>query len=154
MADARQDELARAVLATSSDAIIAADRNGTIWFWNPGAERIFGFRAEEAVGRSLDLIIPEPLRLRHWKGYREVMDRGGSRYGEGDLLAVPGLRADGQRISVEFTIVPLKDAQGRVAGMAAITRDATKRFEGVRALKRRVAQAAQVRGAHDDAFSR
>ena len=97
--------LAQAVLASSGDAIIATDRDGVIRFWNPGAERIFDYRENEAIGQSLDLIIPERLRARHWSGYRQFMETGRSRYGDGDLLAVPGVRKDGVRISLEFTIV-------------------------------------------------
>jgi PAS domain S-box-containing protein len=130
-----------ALLRTRSHAIVVTDRDGKIQFWNPGAERIFGFSAAEALGRSLDIIIPEPLRARHWQGYDEVMKTGASRYGEGDLLAVPGLRKDGGRISLEFTIVPLAGADGRIEGIAAIMRDVTKRFEEMRALKKQLAAA-------------
>ena len=63
------DRLPQAILATESDAILVADRGGFICFWNPGVVRIFGYKVEEAVGRSLDLIIPESLRARHWSGY-------------------------------------------------------------------------------------
>src|ERR1700745_3805958 len=111
--------LARSILATRSDAIIATDRDGVILFWNPGAARIFQHAETEAVGRSLDLIIPERLRARHWSGYRQFIATGRSRYGEGDLLAVPGVRKDGTRLSREFTIVPLTDGDGRIAGVAA-----------------------------------
>ena len=112
-----------------------------IRFWNPGAERIFGYSASEAEGQSLDLIVPERQRARHWAGYREVMSSGQSRYGQGDLLAVPSLRKDDTRISMEFTIIPLTDAHSRMEGMAAIMRDVTKRFEEVRALRQRLAAA-------------
>ena len=139
-----QQDLAQLVLTTASDAIIAADREGRIRFWNPGAERIFGYSAEEAVGQSLDLVVPERQRARHWKGYQEVMRSGESRYDHGDLLAVPSLRKDGTRISVEFTIIPLKDPEGHMDGMAAIMRDVTKRFEEVRALKQRLAAATRT----------
>src|SRR5215471_14495668 len=98
------DVLARSILGTSSDAMIATDREGVIRFWNPGAERIFQYTAAEATGQTLDIIIPERLRARHWSGYRHVIETGESRYGEGDLLAVPGVRKDGSRISLEFTI--------------------------------------------------
>jgi PAS domain S-box-containing protein len=138
------DMLARALLGTSSDAIIAADRDGVVRFWNPGAERIFGYTSEDAVGQSLDIIIPERLRKRHWDGYQQVMQGGESRYGHGDILAVPGIRKDGAGISVEFTIVPLTDEAGRLNGVAAIMRDVTKRFEEVRALKRKLADAAKT----------
>ena len=133
--------LGEALLDSGSDAIIATDREGLITFWNPGAERIFGFTAREAVGRSLDLIIPENLRARHWSGFRHTMETGTSRYGHGDLLSVPGLTKDGRRISVEFTIVLLRSETQAVAGTVAVMRDVTKRFEELRELKRRLAQA-------------
>jgi PAS domain S-box-containing protein len=133
------DFLASAVLSTRSDAIIAADTDGIIRFWNPGAERIFGHSAADAVGRSLDLIIPERLRQRHWDGYRHTMKTGGRRYGEGDMLAVPALHKNGTTLSIEFTIMPVKDESGRAIGMGAIIRDVTKRFDEMRELKRKLA---------------
>jgi PAS domain S-box-containing protein len=138
------DMLARALLGTSSDAIIAADKDGIVRLWNPGAERIFGYTSEDAIGQSLDIIIPERLRKRHWDGYQQVMQGGESRYGHGDILAVPSIRKDGAGISVEFTIVPLTDEAGLLNGVAAIMRDVTKRFEEVRALKRKLADAAKT----------
>jgi PAS domain S-box-containing protein len=131
--------IAQAVLLTRSDAIIAADRDGIIRFWNPGAERIFGHVSGEAIGRSLDLIIPERLRQRHWDGFRHTMETGHSRYGEGDLLSVPALRKDGTTISVEFTIVLLKTESVVVCGIVAIMRDVTQRFEEMRHLRRKLA---------------
>jgi PAS domain S-box-containing protein len=136
--------LATAILSTASDAIVAADKDGIIFFWNPGAERIFGYASGDAVGRSLDIIIPERLRARHWEGYRHVMAGGESRYGHGDLLAVPAIRKDGAGLSVEFTIVPLRDEAGALTGLAAIMRDVTRRFEETRELKRRLAAAEKV----------
>jgi PAS domain S-box-containing protein len=108
--------VADAILAESADAIGATDRGGVIEIWNTGAERIFGYTAEEATGPSLDLIIPERLRSRHWQGHRQVIETGESRYGHGDLLSMPSMRKDGEKISVEFTIVPLKDEAGRMSG--------------------------------------
>jgi PAS domain S-box-containing protein len=128
-----------ALLQTSLDAIVVSDAEGRIVFWNPGA-RIFGFDAVEAVGQSLDLIIPEKLRARHWQGYRHVMATGHSRYGKGDLLSVPALTKDGRRISIEFTIVMLRDERGTVAGMVSIMRDSTVRFEEMKSLRRRIAE--------------
>jgi PAS domain S-box-containing protein len=132
--------LARAILASAADAIIATDRDGVITVWNPGAERIFGYRAAEAVGQTLDIIIPERLRQAHWRGFAKVMETGQSRYGDGDLLSVPGLRRDGQRVSLEFTIVPVRDTDGGITGMAAVLRDVTARFEETKALRRRLAE--------------
>ena len=133
------DALARAVLSTKSDALIAADKKGVITFWNPGATRIFGFSEVEAIGQSLDIIIPERLRQRHWDGYDKTMATGESRYGESDLLAVPAVRKDGTALSIEFTIMMLRDAGGGIIGIAALLRDVTRRFEEVRALKRQLA---------------
>jgi PAS domain S-box-containing protein len=132
--------IAQAVLRARSDAIIAADRDGVICFWNPGAERMFGHVSGEAIGRSLDLIIPERLRQRHWDGFRQTMETGRSRYGEGDLLSVPALRKDGTTISVEFTIVLLKSEPVGVRGIVAIMRDVTQRFEEMRQLRRKLAE--------------
>lgn len=138
------DQVGAALLASPSDAIVATDREGRIVFWNPGAERIFGFAAQEAVGQSLDLIVPENLRARHWDGFRRVMQTGESRYGHGDLLSVPAMTREGRRISVEFTIVMLRNHEG-ISGTVAVMRDVTKRFEEVRELKRRLADASQSR---------
>jgi PAS domain S-box-containing protein len=132
--------IAKSLLQTRSDAIIAADRDGIIRFWNPGAERIFGHAAADAIGHSLDLIIPERLRGRHWQGYGGTVATGKSRYGEGDLLSVPALRKDGATISIEFTIVPLRDTSSAITAIVAVIRDVTKRFEEVRQLKRRLAE--------------
>ncbi len=138
---AQLDRLGRAVLEAAPDAVVLSDSEGVIRFWNAGAERLFGFAAAEALGRPLDIIVPEPQRARHWAGFRRVMETGESRYGAGDVLAVPGLRKDGTRVSLEFTIVPLRDPAGRMEGMAAILRDVTRRFEELRALRRQVAAA-------------
>ncbi len=140
--------VAEAILSAAADAVVATDRDGIIRVWNPGAERIFGHRAHEALGRSLDLIIPDRLRPRHWEGFHRVMATGESHYGAGDLLSVPGLHKDGQRISLEFTIVPLKDAQGRMQGLAAVMRDVTSRFEEIRGLKKKLADAAALPSPH------
>ena len=127
------------ILNTTSDAILATDREGVIRFWNRGAARIFGFTAEQAIGASLDLVIPERLRKRHWDGYERVMATGETRYGAGDVLAVPAIAKGGRQISVEFTIILFQDSEQRVSGMAAILRDVTARFEELRQLKRELA---------------
>lgn len=132
-----QEDFAARLLAGLPDAVVYADAQGAIRHWNDGARRIFGFTAQEAMGQSLDLIIPESLRARHWSGFAHTMQTGQSRYGAGDLLSVPALRKDGTRISVEFTIVPFRDASG-MQGIAAVMRDVTARFEELRALRRQV----------------
>jgi PAS domain S-box-containing protein len=132
-------EFATTLLDSMSDAVVYADAAGHIQFWNGGAEQMFGHTAAEAIGQSLDLIIPEPLRRRHWEGYEKTMRTGETRYGAGDLLAVPAIRKDGTRISVEFTIVPFRDSAGTMIGIAAIMRDVTKRFEEMKELRKRAA---------------
>jgi PAS domain S-box-containing protein len=129
----------RDLVTGTVDAIIYADSEGVIRFWNGGAVRIFGFAENEAVGQSLDLIIPESLRERHWQGFDRTMRTGESRYGTGDILAVPALRKDGKRISVEFTILPFRGDDGKIVGITAILRDVTARFEQMRALQRELA---------------
>jgi PAS domain S-box-containing protein len=129
------DRFYRRLVRDTPDAIIYADADGVIGFWNSAAERIFGFSAAEAIGKPLDIIIPEHLRKRHWSGFRETVRSGKSRYGAGDVLAVPALRKDGARISVEFTIMPFHDKTGRTLGMAATLRDVTKRFEEIKTLR-------------------
>lgn len=121
------------------DAVIVSDREGTVEYWNAGAERIFGYKAEDAVGSSLDLIVPDRLQERHWKGFREAVDRGTSRYGPDDLLAVPARTADGRRISIEFTVALLYD-DDRVTHVAALLRDVTERREQEIELRRRLAE--------------
>jgi PAS domain S-box-containing protein len=131
----RDDSFAETILESMPDAVIYCDAQGIIQYWNKGAERIFGFDASEATGQSLDMIVPEKLRHRHWEGYEKTMRTGETRYGGGDLLAVPAIRKDGTRISTEFTIVPFRDESGRMIGIAAIMRDITKRFEEMKALR-------------------
>ena len=121
------------------DAVVYADAAGIIRLWNQAATRIFGFTAEEAIGQTLDLIIPERLRQQHWEGYRRVMEGGVSRYGVGELLSVPATAKDGSRLSIEFTVLPIRDAGGTMRGIAAFLRDATARFEEARALRRELA---------------
>ncbi|MGD9801995.1 MAG: PAS domain-containing protein [Hyphomicrobiaceae bacterium] len=131
-----QDEIASQIVAEAPDAILYCDRDGVIRMWNDACVRIFGHAAEEANGHSLDIIIPENLRDRHWRGFAETMRTGVTRYGAGDLLSVPALRKDGSRISVEFSIIPFKDSAGSITGMAAIMRDVTARFEEMKALRK------------------
>lgn len=134
------DRIGQAILTSASDAIIATDRSGIIRFWNPGAERIFRCPAADALGQSLDIIIPENLRGRHWQGWKHSISTGQSQYGAGMLLSVPAQTADGRSISIEFTILMMKDDEGAVDGVIAIVRDATLRFEEMRILRHQLAE--------------
>jgi PAS domain S-box-containing protein len=127
------------LVQAAGDAIIAADTDGKIRLWNPAAERIFGFTAEDALGHSLDLIIPERLRTRHWEGYRRVMRTGQTRYGA-EVLRVPALDKDGRALSIAFTVALLHTGDGGIQAIAAIIRDETARWEEERALRRRLTE--------------
>ena len=134
------DAVLAALVRDLADAVVLADRDGTIVFWNGAAERLFGWDADQAVGRSLDLIIPERQRPRHWEGYERVMATGTSRYGT-ELLRVPSLHADGERRSIAFTVTLLKDAGGAVTGIAAVIRDETDRWAEEQRLRSELAAA-------------
>jgi len=121
----------------ASDAIVISDKEGIICFWNRGAELMFGHSVAEAVGKSLDLIIPENLRSRHWDGYHRVMATGETKYKTG-LLSSPGIRKDGSRISLEFSMVLLHDEAGNMQGCASIMRDVTERWKKEKELKERL----------------
>jgi PAS domain S-box-containing protein len=127
------------LVQAAGDAIIAADTDGKILLWNPAAERIFGFTAKDALGHSLDLIIPERLRHRHWEGYQRVMRTGQSRYGT-EVLRVPALHKDGRALSIAFTVALLHAGDGGIQAIAAIVRDETARWEEERALGRRLTE--------------
>lgn len=127
------------IVSLAPDAILYADREGVIQLWNKGAERIFGVSAEQAIGQSLDLIIPEKLRERHWDGYHKTMETGETRYGT-ELLAVPAMHADGSRLSTEFSIVMLTGDDGKPLGVAAIMRDVSERHQKEKQLRERLAE--------------
>jgi len=127
-----------ALVEAAGDAIIVADSEGRIVLWNPAAERLFGFTAAEALGSSLNLIIPERFRARHWTGYQTVMQTGQTRYGT-EILRVPALHKDGRRLSIAFTVALLHAPDGRLGGIAAIVRDETARWQEEQTLRRRLA---------------
>jgi PAS domain S-box-containing protein len=131
------EAICRQIVEKSHDAILFANREGIIDLWNSGAEEIFGYKKEEAIGKSLDLIVPEKLRQRHWDGYHKVMETGESRYGK-ELLKVPAIRKDGTSISVEFTIMLVRNLRNEIMGTAAIIRDVTERWKQEKELKQKI----------------
>jgi PAS domain S-box-containing protein len=139
MATYDREWLCQRIVEDAPDVIIFADREGVIRLWNAGAQAVFGYQPEEALGKTLDLIVPERLRERHWEGFRRVMATGVTRYGREELLAVPAVGKDGGRISVEFSIVMLRDAAGEPLGIAAILRDVTQRWQEQQQLRKRLA---------------
>ena len=133
-----RDMLCRQIVETAGDVIIFADRDGIIRLWNRAAEGIFGYTEAEAVGQSLDLIVPERQRELHWKGYARVMLDGVTKYGS-ETLSVPAVTKDGERISIEFTINLLRDGDGKVLGPVAILRDVTAKWIREKELRQRLA---------------
>ena len=119
------------------DAIVVADADEKIVLWNPAATRIFGYSEQEALGQTLDLIVPERQRQKHNEGYGRSMETGATRYGT-SLLKVPAKHKDGRILSIAFTVGMLFDASGKASGVVAIIRDETTRFAEERALKKRI----------------
>ena len=132
------DKLLQQVLDEAPDAVIVSDKDGMIRYWNKGAELIFGHTADGVVGQSLDLIVPENLRARHWEGYYRVMATGETKYKTGPLSS-PGTRKDGSRVSLEFSMVLLRDESGAMQGVASIMRDVIERWKREKELKERLA---------------
>lgn len=127
----------KALVQSAGDGIVAAGTDGSILLWNRAAERIFGYSEQEALGHSLDLIIPERLRARHWEGYKRVMQTGETRYGT-EVLRVPAVHKDGRRLSIAFTVTLLSSPRQGVQAIVAIIRDETSRWEEERALRQRL----------------
>ena len=131
-------DVAARILDGSPDAVLVCDRTGTERYWNWAVERVFGFGETEAVGASMDLIIPDRLRARHWAGWDAAMKNGTTRYGEGQLLAVPALHKDGRQISIEFSIQLLKGVDHAVEWVVAFIRDVTERYDREKQLRARL----------------
>jgi PAS domain S-box-containing protein len=131
--------LAQAVVTEAAEAIVVTDPDGIIRLWNHAAERLFGHPAAEAVGQSLDLIIPDKLRDRHWQGYRQTMLTGYTRYAD-KLLSVPATHRDGHRLSIEFSVALLRDEADEIVAISAIMREVTDRREAEKALRAKLAE--------------
>ena len=126
-----------ALVSAIGDAVVVCDAKGAITLWNPAAERLFGFTQAEALGASLDIIIPDRLRKRHWDGYHKTMETGITRYGH-DVLQVPAIDKQGRTLSIAFTVAMLFTPDNKVAAIISIIRDDTRRFEKDRALRKKV----------------
>lgn len=128
-----------ALISAVGDAVMVCDARGAITLWNPACERLFGHTEAEALGKSMDLIIPERLRKRHWEGYDKTMATGITKYGH-DVLRVPAVDKHGNALSIAFTVAMLHTSDGKVSAIASIIRDETSRFNDERAWKKRVAE--------------
>ena len=121
------------------DAVIAADPAGAITLWNAAAERMFGHTEAEAMGKSLDLIVPQRQQQRHWDGYHKTMETGQTRYGN-DTLKVPAVHKDGHTLSIAFTVALLHSPDGKVSAIVAVIREETSRFAEERNLRKRLTE--------------
>ena len=131
--------LFQAIVEQAPDPIIFADRDGAIRVWNRGAETVFGYAADEILGKSLDVIIPERLRGAHWEGFRRAVDSGQTKY-ENRVLTTRSVHKNGSKLYVDLSFALLKDEAGAVIGAMALGRDGTARYLSERALRARVAE--------------
>lgn len=127
------------LVAGAGDAIMVCDAQGAVTLWNQAAERIFGFTEAEALGQSLDMIIPQRQRHRHWEGYHKTMETAVTKYGA-DVLRVPAVHKDGHTLSIAFTVSMLFSADQKVTGIVAIVRDEGARFAELRDLRKRLVE--------------
>ena len=127
------------LVAAVGDAVMVCDADGAVLLWNPACERMFGYSAAEVMGKSMDLIIPERLRKRHWDGYHQTMATGVTKYGT-DVLRVPAVDKHGRSMSIAFTVAMLYAPDGKVSAIASVIRDETSRFNDDRALRKRLAE--------------
>ena len=138
--DNNADATAAAILASMQEAVIYADLNGVIQHWNRGAEAVFGFKSDEVIGKSVDIIIPEKLRAAHWAGFNKAVAHG-------DILSAPGaritrgLKKDGEQLYVEMSFAMVRNQGGEMIGSIAVARDATARYLAERAARQQAAAA-------------
>lgn len=129
----------QALVAAVGDAVMVCDASGAVVLWNAACERMFGYTQAEALGRSMDMIIPERLRKRHWDGYHKTMETGVTRYGH-DVLRVPAVDKQGRNMSIAFTVAMLYGPDGKVCAIASVVRDETSRFAEERELRKRLSE--------------
>jgi PAS domain S-box-containing protein len=127
------------LVGSIGDAVIASDPSGAIVLWNPAAERMFGHTEAEALGKSLDIIIPQRQQQRHWDGYHKTMETGITKYGN-DVLRVPAVHKDGHTLSIAFTVAMLHTPDGKISAIVAVVRDESARFAEDRALRKRLTE--------------
>jgi PAS domain S-box-containing protein len=134
------------IVTVAPIGIVFANRDGIIELWNPAAAAVFGYKSEEAVGQSLDLIIPKDLREAHWRGYRAAMTRGQTKY-SGQMLATRSRHKDGRKIYVELAFGIIKSDSEQVLGALALARDVTQRYTEEKSIRERMIELEhQLRG--------
>ncbi|MGE0059976.1 MAG: PAS domain-containing protein [Dehalococcoidia bacterium] len=127
MTESTTPDIARLILDQAPDAIIFAGIDGTVQEWNAAAEQIFGHSCDEAMGQSLDLIIPERFRESHWTAFDAAIAAGKTRL-NGKALPTRSMRKDGTTIYVELSFGVVLDSEGTAIGALAIARDITEKF--------------------------
>lgn len=123
-----------AIVAQMAEAVVCADRQGLIQRWNAAAEQMFGFSAAEAIGQSLDLMIPEPLRAAHWRGFHATMNSNTLRL-NGRPTLTRGLHQSGRKLYIEMSFAMVRDEAHQVIGSVAVARDVTERVEREKAAR-------------------
>ncbi len=101
-------------------AAIVADRDGVILEWNRAAETIFGYTAAEAIGQSIEIVVPEEERADHWRGYRRVFASNRINYSPDHILDIEGVRRDGSRVALDAMLQPLRDDSGQIVAITAL----------------------------------
>lgn len=139
MSIVQQVDFFEAIVEQVADGIIFADRRGTIRRWNAGAEAIFGYAADEVVGQSLNVIIPERLRSAHWTAFDRAVETGQTRYGR-QAMTTRSVHKNGSKLYVDLSFALVKDNAGEVLGSVAMARDITRRYLEENVLRRRVAE--------------
>ncbi len=135
------DTIAGDIFTSMQEALVFADLEGVIRAWNGGAEILFGFGADEAIGQSVDLIVPEKMRRAHWDGFNKAVAHG-------DILSARGaritraLQKNGEALYVEMSFAMVYDAAGVMTGSVAVARDATARYLADRAARQTASTAA------------
>jgi PAS domain S-box-containing protein len=129
--------LSQLIVTAAPIGIVFANRGGIIELWNPAAEAVFGYNSEEAVGQSLDLIIPKDLREAHWRGYRAAMTSGQTKY-SGQMLATRSRHKDGRKIYVELAFGIIKSDSEQILGALALARDITRRYTEEKSIRERM----------------
>ena len=140
----------QALVTSVGDGVMAADAQGLITLWNPACERMFGYTEAEALGKSLDLIIPQRQQKPHWDGYHKTMATGKTKYGN-DVLRVPAVHKDGHTLSIAFTVSMLFKADGAVSAIVAVIRDVSVKFAEERELRKRIMELEAQLALHDKA---
>ncbi len=132
-------DINKAIVEQTPEAIIFSDREGAIRLWNAGAEFMFGHTADEVMGKSLDVIIPERLQRAHWDGFNRAMETGVAKY-VNKVLTTRSMHKDGSKLYVDLSFVLLRDGSGQVVGALAVGRDCTARQASDSALRARIAE--------------